>query len=208
MNNAVLGSPVLYQRQIRQALAAPSSVSATPDLETAAAAYMAGRAASQREAQAQALKTGLQEAGLAEKARQFSATTAEKGRQFDATSQQKDTEFAGKLADQRKYMDDWEKQNKWATAIGVMNLATQGVSSWDQNKKMEEQQAIQKKLIDLNQQQLKATTDNIDQQKFWQRAQLNAMNNNSAPSFSAPALNLSQIANQPSNVPFYLRRNQ
>lgn len=165
MNNAALGSPVLYQRQIRQALAAPSSVRATPDLETAAAAYMAGRAASQREAQAQALKTGLQEAGLAEKARQFSATTAEKARQYDATegeksrqfnatTQQKDTEFASKLADQRKYMDDWEKQNKWATAIGVMNLATQGVSSWDQNKKMEAQQAIQKKLIDLQSEQI------------------------------------------------------
>lgn len=174
MNNAVLGSPVLYQRQIRQALAAPSSVSATPDLETAAAAYMAGRAASQREAQAQALKTGLQEAGLAEKARQFGATTAEKGRQFgategeksrqfNATSQQKDTEFASKLADQRKYMDDWEKQNKWATAIGVMNLATQGVSSWDQNKKMEGQQAIQKKLIDLQSEQVNLSQIALDE---------------------------------------------
>lgn len=157
MNNAMLGSPVVYHRQLRQAAAAPSSVRATPDLETAATAYMAGLAASQQTADAQAKKTDLQEANLAEKARQFSATLAEKARQFDSTIQKEDREFASKLADQRKYMDDWEQQNKWATAIGVMNLAAQGVSSWDQTKKLEAQQSKQQQLIDLTQQQVDMT---------------------------------------------------
>lgn len=157
MNNNLLGSPVVYQRQIRQAMAAPSSVRATPDLETAATAYMAGLAASQQTADAQAKKTDLQEANLVEKARQFSATLAEKARQFDSTTQKEDREFASKLADQRKYMDDWEQQNKWATAIGVMNLAAQGVSSWDQTKKLEAQQSKQQQLIDLTQQQVDMT---------------------------------------------------
>jgi hypothetical protein len=113
-------------------LARPSSLAAIPNWEKTAAGFAADRGAAQ-----------VQEQQTANQEQQRTDILSEKSRQQES-----------KLADHRRYMDDWEKQNKWATAIGVMNLAAQGVSAWDQTKKLDAQQANQQKLMDLEQEKV------------------------------------------------------
>lgn len=127
MNNQT-GSDILYRRAQLRALAAPSSVRAIPDLESAAAEFSAGQAATQAAA---AEQRGIE--------RQREDVLTERGRQFDSRLTERDREFAAQIADHQRYMDIWEKQNRWATALGVMNLAAQGLSAWDQSKAQDRQ---------------------------------------------------------------------
>ena len=70
---------------------------------------------------------------------------------------------------------------------------------------MDAQQANQQKLMDLQQQQVTMAKDSNEQQQFWQRAQLAAMNNNNR-STALPGINLNQIANQAGSAPYFLRK--
>lgn len=138
-------------------LARPSSLAAIPNWNKTAAGFAADRGAAQVQEQQTANLEQRRTDTLNEKSRQFNLDIGEKDRQFNQDIGEKNRQLEMKLADDRRYMDDWEKQNKWATAIGVMNLATQGVSALDQAKKLDAQQALQKRLADLYQQQVDMT---------------------------------------------------
>ena len=135
-------------------LARPSSMAAIPNWNKTASGFAADRGTAQvQEHQAANLERERTDT-LSEKSRQFNLNLGEKDRQFNLNLGEKDRQLEGKLADHRRYMDDWEKQNKWATAIGEMNLAAQGVSAWDQTKKLDAQQANQQRLYDLEQEKV------------------------------------------------------
>lgn len=120
-------SPITAQTALRkiaaQASAAPER-GAIPN--NAAAGYEYGAAMADKALEAKKIESmetlGTQRLNLG------AAELAEKSRQFDAG-----------LAQARDYMDQWEKQNKWATVIGVGNLAAQGLGMYAQDKSIKAQ---------------------------------------------------------------------
>jgi len=160
MNNTQIRADILYRRAQLRALAQPSSVRANPDLETAAAEFAAGQGATQASPAEQAGLERRRTAALSERDRQFDARISERERQLDAGLDELD-----------RYMDTWEKQNKWATALGVMNLATQGVSAWSQDQALERQEAMRLKQQETMDQMVKQTQlANLAQQKRFDQA--------------------------------------
>jgi len=127
----MMADPIYGATYLRK-LSAPVSVAALPQLSETAAAYAADRAKAQADDLATARTVQYQSDVLAQKDRQFYA----------------------QLAEHQRYMADWEKQNKWATAIGVMNLAAQGAAAWDLTQKQKQQEALQLKLIAQDQKRL------------------------------------------------------
>ncbi|MCX5819734.1 MAG: hypothetical protein NT047_07470, partial [Deltaproteobacteria bacterium] len=120
-----------YRRAILHEQAAPSSVAAVPNLADITQQYAAaqGRIA----AQSQALKSDVD---FSEK------KLAEQGRQFTTKLTENDRQFAAKLDMDRKMLDTWGEQNKWATAIAIANLGLQGLAIPAQSKTREKQDAI------------------------------------------------------------------
>lgn len=123
--------PYDYRRAILHEQAAPSSVAAVPNLADITQQYAAaqGRIA----AQSQALKSdvGFSEKKLSEQSRQFTTKLTESDRQFTT-----------KLDMDRQMLENWGKQNKWATAIAIANLGLQGLAIPAQAKTREKQDAI------------------------------------------------------------------
>jgi hypothetical protein len=123
--------PYDYRRAVLSAEAAPSSVAATPNLADLTQQYAAARG--KITAQSQALKSDVD---FSEK------KLAEQGRQFATKITENDRQFMTKLDMDRKMLDTWADQNRWATAIAIANLGLQGLAIPAQTKRQDQQDAI------------------------------------------------------------------
>jgi hypothetical protein len=114
--------PINYRRAVLHELAAPSSVAAVPNLGEIASAHAAAQG--KIAVQDQALKSDISfaETKLTEQNRQF----------------------MDRLALDREMLADYEKQNKWATTIGIANLGVQALGIPAGMKTLEKREAAQK----------------------------------------------------------------
>ena len=150
--------PYNYRRAVLHEEAAPSSMAATPNLAEIAGEYAAGQA--RIAVQDEALKSDVAFAGkklteqgrqttgkLAEQGRQFKGNLAEQGRQFTGKLTEQDRQFQDKLDMDRKMLDTWATQNRWATTIAIANLGIQGLAIPAQIKKQDRQDAILQEIV-------------------------------------------------------------
>ena len=132
------------ENSLRRIARTPVSMQAVPDTSGVIRTYAAGEAEKATQEQDFANRLTIGEKALAEKTRQFDTNTAEKTRQFDTKTAE---ETRGLNANYRQAVDmmhTWEKQNKWSTGLGLLNLGVQGLSFAAQNvelKKTEEKAA-------------------------------------------------------------------
>lgn len=122
-----------YALALRRAARTPASIAAIADVETPAWQY--GEAVGRRNADTAAttLTRDLQEKKIGEAAREANLTRDLKLTYLDRA---------------RELMDVWADQNKWATAIGTLNLGVTGFMGLGQIEEQKRRDAVLEQLRD------------------------------------------------------------
>jgi len=121
-----------YALALRRAARTPSSVAAIADVETPTWQYGAATGRRDADVAATVMNRDLQERKISEAARETNLTYGIK--QAD-------------MARAQQMMDVWAEQNKWATAIGELNLGVTGFMNLGQIEEQKRRYEMQNRLV-------------------------------------------------------------